>query len=71
MDETDYLRAKWTFESRVTQPNGITVTCTITVPRSAEWSDVGEINEVAQMCAGRASAAVLTNKTRADEKVPF
>lgn len=47
---------EWTFEVLVTTPSGVRTVVTVTVPEHRAWSDVGEVAELAQMCASSASS---------------
>lgn len=63
----------WTFESRITQPDGITVTTTITVPVGTRWGDVREASELSQMGANWTLGHVLKSiaRTEVSEELPF
>ncbi|ALG07632.1 hypothetical protein H4W33_010490 [Kibdelosporangium phytohabitans] len=55
----------WTFESTITDPNGVRVTVTVSVPLERAWKDVGESAELAQMAASRAQAMLRDSRERA------
>lgn len=59
---------EWTFESTVTDPNGIRVTAVITVPAEVAWTSVMECSELSQMGAAQTAGRVL--KTMQEEP-PF
>lgn len=63
----------WTFESRVTEPGGITVTTTITVPTDTRWPDVGEASELSQMGANWTFGHIRKSlaRTEVSEECPF
>ena len=62
----------WTFESTATNPNGVRITTTITVPVDAEWNDVRECGELAQMGSHLTLGHVLKSIARsAENEVPF
>lgn len=64
----------WRFESRVTEPGGITITTTITVPTDTRWQDVREASELGQMGANFTLGHVLKSLERSnkfDEEPPF
>lgn len=64
MTEPSY---EWKFESVITNPSGVRVEVTVTVPLSNAWPDVRETAEIAQMCANRAQSMVQESA----DKVPF
>jgi hypothetical protein len=61
---------EWTFEAAVTDLSGIRVTTTITVPMDAEWNDVRESGELAQMGAFVTANHVAKSIARSAEKEP-
>lgn len=63
-DEDGYLYEPWVFESTATQPDGIRVQVSISIPPGAAWKDVGETAEIAQMTASRAMTQIHTCKER-------
>lgn len=71
---SDYeLPPEWTFTSTITQPDGVRVDCTITVPEEHAYSDIVEVSEMAQM--GAASGLGVWRRTQAAiarrEEQPF
>jgi hypothetical protein len=69
--------AGWTFEARVTSPNGLTVRAAVDVPASLAGPDSLELLEVAQMTAARMSkmiqrvAGSQRQSVLVDGEVPF
>lgn len=61
----------WVFSATITNPAGITVTTTATVPNGCAWKHVIETSELAQMGAAATMNRILTTKQQADEEVPF
>lgn len=63
----------WTFESRITDPGGMTVSVVITVPTDTRWADPSEASEIGQMGAGHTARLIAKNMTRstAPEEYPF
>jgi hypothetical protein len=70
-EEDEYGRTPWRYESTVTDPSGVRVTTTITVPIRVAWADVQECGELAQMGASQTAARVQKNAMASNEKVPF
>ncbi|WP_327029736.1 hypothetical protein OG989_04220 [Micromonospora sp. NBC_01740] len=66
-NDDGYFIEPYVFESTVTQPDGIRVHVSISVPPDAAWKDTPETAEVAQMTASRALAQINASK----ERVPF
>lgn len=64
------IQPSCTFESRVTDLSGVTVTTTIVVPADAEWSDMRECSELASMGASSTAKHVHTSIMRSAEKEP-
>lgn len=63
----------WTFESRITNPDGMTISVVITVPTDTRWHDPSEASELSQMGAIQTSRLIAKNMTRsaAPEEFPF
>jgi hypothetical protein len=61
----------WKFESVVTTPDGVRTGVVVTVPSGGAWPDVGEVAEIAQMCASQASARLAKMLQARAERVPF
>lgn len=64
------VQPEWTFETTVTDLSGIRIQATITVPADAEWNDVRECGELAQMGAHFTLGHVLKSVARSAEKEP-
>jgi hypothetical protein len=61
-----------TFESTITDLNGIRVTTTITVPVAAEWDEVRECSELASMGSTTTANYVARSiAASAEKEVPF
>jgi len=62
----------WTFESRITEPDGMTISVVITVPTDTRWHDPSEAGEIGQMGARHTERLIAKNMTRhSDEECPF
>lgn len=55
----------WTFESAITNPDGIRTHVTVTVPDAEAWSDIYEAAEVATINAQRAQQDIAKLPGRA------
>ena len=62
------LPPEWTFDSTVTDPGGVRVTTTITVPADAAWADVRECGELAQMGSHVTVGHVMKSRTSSNER---
>jgi hypothetical protein len=60
------LPPEWTFTCNIQQPDGVRAECVIYVPETAEYHDVLEVSEVAQMAA--VSALGILRRTRTASK---
>ena len=67
----DEYRPPWVFEATSTDPTGLRVHVTVTVPPGAAWEDVGECGEIAQMTASKAIAQARSNRKNCQERCPF
>jgi hypothetical protein len=64
----DFVEApKWTFESVITNPAGVSVSVMIDVPVASVWKDVRECAEIAQMAAIHAVGHI----SKSSERPPF
>lgn len=63
------IEPEHTFTSTVTLPDACRIEVTITIPRSAEWPDIGELAEVAQMSATSARSHIL--RSQSARELPF
>jgi hypothetical protein len=71
--EDEYGRTPWLLEAATTDPTGVRVHVTVTVPAGHVWDDkaIGECAEIAQMTATRASNQISDSRLAAADKVPF
>jgi len=65
------LPPEWTFETTITDPSGVRITTTVTVPADVAWSDVAECAELTQMGASQTATRVNKSAIASNEKVPF
>lgn len=61
----------WRFQSVVTTPDGIRTEVVVSVPAKGAWPDVGEVAEIAQMCATQASGRMAKMLRDSAERAPF
>jgi len=63
----------WTFESRITEPDGMTISVVIAVPTDTRRADVSDFGEIGQMGARHTERLIAKNMTRstASEECPF
>lgn len=59
------------FTAQETDPAGIRVTVTVTVPQDAAWKTLRDVSEFAQMTASRAMAQTLQSRRTSLEECPF
>lgn len=69
--EDEYGRVPWLHEAAITDPTGLKVTVTVTVPVDADWDHSEECSEYAQMAAIRAIKQITKNRKDHYDKVPF
>jgi hypothetical protein len=69
--EDDYGRRPWVYEATITDPTGLQVHVTATVPAGAEWDDAKECGEFAQMAAERAMQGARKSRKTEQERCPF
>ncbi len=61
----------WLHEAIITDPTGLRVHVTVTVPPRAAWRTDGESTEIAQMTAGRAMTQLTQMRKTEQERPPF
>lgn len=70
--EDEYGRAvPWVHEAIVTDPTGLRVHVTVTVPPTASWKTDHETTEIAQMTATRAMTQLTTMRKTEQDRCPF
>jgi len=62
---------EWKFEAAITSPAGVRVVATVTVPQDQVWKDVGEVAELAQMCASQAATRLTKMVRDSANRIPF
>lgn len=71
MDRIDDDRAPWRMESTITDPTGLKVHVTVTVPPAADWVNSLECAELAQMGAAQTMRHIRKNRKADQERCPF
>lgn len=61
----------WVHEAIITDPTGLRVHVTVTVPPRASWRTDGETTEIAQMAATRAMTQLNKMRKTEQERPPF
>lgn len=71
--EDEFGRTPWVHKGAITDPNGIHVEVTVTVPAGQVWDDraVGDCTEIAQMTAATAMKHIQKIRDDHYNKVPF
>jgi hypothetical protein len=65
------MSAPYIFDARISDPTGLRIDVTITVPEPATWPDVGDAAEIAQMAASRGLAQTRQARSNYYERPPF
>lgn len=71
MDEDEYGRRPWVYEAIVTDPTGLRVHVTATVPARSMWHDAKECGELTSMAAEQAMRHVQKSRKTEQERCPF
>jgi hypothetical protein len=69
--EDEYGRTPWVHEATITDPTGLGVSVTVTIPSAANWDDSLEALEIAQMQAATAMKHLTKIRMESLERCPF
>jgi hypothetical protein len=69
--EDEYGRTPWVHEATITDPIGLSVSVTVSIPPAANWDESLEALEIAQMQAAAAMKHLTKVRQLHNERVPF
>jgi hypothetical protein len=61
----------WVHEATITDPSGLRVQVTVTIPPAADWDQSLEALEIAQMQAAAAAKHLRATRKEYQERAPF
>lgn len=71
MEPDEYGRTPWVHEATITDPTGLSVSVTVSIPPAANWGDSLESLEIAQMQAATAMKHLTKTRKESLERCPF
>ncbi len=71
MEPDEYGRTPWVHEATITDPTGLGVSVTVTIPPAANWGNSLESLEIAQMQAATAMKHIRKIREDDQKRCPF